>query len=71
MFDDAQIGFGHAEAAVGDLDDQSAVAGVHCRHAHVGGRRRVPQRVVEQFGEQMDEVARDDAADLALGNGRR
>ena len=54
---DPQIGFGHAEPDVADLDDQPAVAGVHGRHPHLRDRRRVAQRVVQQLGEQVHEVA--------------
>ena len=67
---DAQIGFGHAEPDVADLDDQPTVSGVHGRHPHLRNRRRVAQRVVEQLGEQVHEVARDRSDDLAVGHRR-
>ena len=65
-----KVGLGHAEADVADLDDQAAVAGVHRRHPHLRGRRRVAQRVVEQLGEQVHQVAGHGAGDLAVGHGR-
>ncbi len=66
---DPQIGFGHAEPDVADLDDQPAVACVHGGHPHLRDRRRVAQRVVEKFGKQVHDVARDRSDDLAVGHG--
>ena len=66
----AQIRFGHPETDVADLDDQPAVAGVHRRHPHLRYRRRVAQRVVEQLGEQVHQIACDRSDDLAVGHRR-
>ena len=67
---DPQIGFGHAEPDVADLDDQPAVSGVHGRHPHLRDRRRVAQRVVQQLGEQVHEIACHRSDDLAVGHRR-
>ena len=67
---DPQIGVGHAQPDVADLDDQPSVAGVQRRDPHLRNRRRVAQRVVEQLGEQVHEVAGHPSDDLAVGHRR-
>ncbi|CDZ89955.1 hypothetical protein RHRU231_590014 [Rhodococcus ruber] len=55
------------DTAVGDLDEQTTVDGAREAERHGAVRRRRPQRVVDELGEQMHDVRGDCTAEGAFG----
>ena len=56
----------HTEATVGDLDEEATFGRAGTTDGHAGGGRGVGQRVVDDLGDQVDEVGADRTEDVVV-----
>ena len=56
----------HTETPVADLDEEAAFGGAGTADVHAGGGRRVGQGIVDDLGDQVDEVGADGTEDLVV-----